>query len=200
MCPRFAITIIARRTVYAACAWSKWKARESYRPRVWRRSAKGRRFARGPIGWSAAAARLWRCWPRRLIYRKRLKFRPLRTILTPISIGLAMAQNAHMPSSTTIRCMCATMPSAFCAGAACRSARMMRNMPMPSTSAGAASRPASARSLIRPCRKRRASFAGNAWACVPTGALKPKREWQLEQGLTPDQIAQQMQGGRRRRR
>lgn len=43
-------------------------------------------------------------------------------------------------------------------------------------------------------------FCGQCVGVCPTGALKPKREWQLEQGLTPDQIAQQMQGGRRRRR
>ncbi|MBI5567134.1 MAG: (2Fe-2S)-binding protein [Chloroflexi bacterium] len=43
-------------------------------------------------------------------------------------------------------------------------------------------------------------FCGQCVGVCPTGALKPKREWQLEQGLTPDQIAQQMQGGRRRKR
>lgn len=43
-------------------------------------------------------------------------------------------------------------------------------------------------------------FCGQCVGVCPTGALKSKREWQLEQGLTPDQIAQQMQGGRRRKR
>ena len=43
-------------------------------------------------------------------------------------------------------------------------------------------------------------FCGQCVGVCPTGALKPKREWLLEQGQTPDQISQQMQGGRRKRR
>lgn len=43
-------------------------------------------------------------------------------------------------------------------------------------------------------------FCGQCVGVCPTGALKPKREWQLEQGLTPEQITQQMQGGRRRKK
>ena len=43
-------------------------------------------------------------------------------------------------------------------------------------------------------------FCGQCVGVCPTGALKPKREWLLEQGQTPEQISQQMQSGRRRRR
>jgi len=43
-------------------------------------------------------------------------------------------------------------------------------------------------------------FCGQCVGVCPTGALKAKREWQLEQGFTPEQITQQMQGGRRRRK
>jgi NADH dehydrogenase/NADH:ubiquinone oxidoreductase subunit G len=43
-------------------------------------------------------------------------------------------------------------------------------------------------------------FCGQCVGVCPTGALKPKREWLLEQGKTPDEIARMTQSGRRRKR
>lgn len=43
-------------------------------------------------------------------------------------------------------------------------------------------------------------FCGQCVGVCPTGALKPKREWLLEQGQTPDEIMQLTQVGRRRRK
>src|SRR5512140_291254 len=43
-------------------------------------------------------------------------------------------------------------------------------------------------------------FCGQCVGVCPTGALKPKREWLLEQGQSPQEIAQTMQGGRRKKR
>jgi len=43
-------------------------------------------------------------------------------------------------------------------------------------------------------------FCGQCVGVCPTGALKPKREWLLEQGKSPQEIAQTMQGGRRKKR
>ena len=43
-------------------------------------------------------------------------------------------------------------------------------------------------------------FCGQCVGVCPTGALKPKREWLLEQGQSPQEIAQSMQGGRRKKR
>jgi NADH dehydrogenase/NADH:ubiquinone oxidoreductase subunit G len=43
-------------------------------------------------------------------------------------------------------------------------------------------------------------FCGQCVGVCPTNALKPKREWLLEQDLTPEQILAASQGERRRRR
>jgi len=43
-------------------------------------------------------------------------------------------------------------------------------------------------------------FCGQCIGVCPTGALKPKREWLLEDGKTPDEITAMMQSGRRQRR
>jgi NADH dehydrogenase/NADH:ubiquinone oxidoreductase subunit G len=43
-------------------------------------------------------------------------------------------------------------------------------------------------------------FCGQCVGVCPTGALKPKREWLLERGLTLDEIVQAASGGKRRRR
>jgi len=43
-------------------------------------------------------------------------------------------------------------------------------------------------------------FCGQCVAVCPSGALKPKREWLLEQGLTPDEIMQATRSDRKRRR
>jgi NADH dehydrogenase/NADH:ubiquinone oxidoreductase subunit G len=43
-------------------------------------------------------------------------------------------------------------------------------------------------------------FCGQCVGVCPTGALKPKREWMLEQGLTLDEIMQATRGGKKRRR
>jgi NADH dehydrogenase/NADH:ubiquinone oxidoreductase subunit G len=43
-------------------------------------------------------------------------------------------------------------------------------------------------------------FCGQCVGVCPTGALKPKREWLLEQGLTPDEILQVTRSERRRKR
>jgi NADP-reducing hydrogenase subunit HndD len=43
-------------------------------------------------------------------------------------------------------------------------------------------------------------FCGQCVGVCPTGALKPKREWLLEQGLTPDEILQVTRTERRRKR
>jgi NADH dehydrogenase/NADH:ubiquinone oxidoreductase subunit G len=43
-------------------------------------------------------------------------------------------------------------------------------------------------------------FCGQCVGVCPTGALKPKREWLLEQGMTPDEILQVTRSERRRKR
>ncbi|HJW84210.1 MAG TPA: 4Fe-4S binding protein [Anaerolineae bacterium] len=43
-------------------------------------------------------------------------------------------------------------------------------------------------------------FCGQCVGVCPTGALKPKREWLLEQGKTLDEIMQVTRSERRRRR
>jgi predicted molibdopterin-dependent oxidoreductase YjgC len=43
-------------------------------------------------------------------------------------------------------------------------------------------------------------FCGQCVGVCPTGALKPKREWLLEAGKTPDEILQTTRSQRRRRR
>ena len=43
-------------------------------------------------------------------------------------------------------------------------------------------------------------FCGQCVGVCPTGALKPKRQWLLEQGKSPEDLAQAMQAGRRRKR
>ncbi|MBI3761747.1 MAG: (2Fe-2S)-binding protein [Chloroflexi bacterium] len=43
-------------------------------------------------------------------------------------------------------------------------------------------------------------FCGQCVGVCPTGALKPKREWLLEQGLTPDEIMEVTRSERRRKR
>jgi predicted molibdopterin-dependent oxidoreductase YjgC len=43
-------------------------------------------------------------------------------------------------------------------------------------------------------------FCGQCVGVCPTGALKPKREWLLEQGKTPDEIMQMTRSERKRRR
>jgi NADH dehydrogenase/NADH:ubiquinone oxidoreductase subunit G len=43
-------------------------------------------------------------------------------------------------------------------------------------------------------------FCGQCVGVCPTGALKPKREWLLEQGMTPDEILQVSRTERRRKR
>ncbi len=43
-------------------------------------------------------------------------------------------------------------------------------------------------------------FCGQCVGVCPTGALKPKREWLLEQGKTPDELMQLAQSGRRKKR
>lgn len=43
-------------------------------------------------------------------------------------------------------------------------------------------------------------FCGQCVGVCPTGALKTKREWLLEQGKSPQELAQAMQGGRRKKR
>jgi NADH dehydrogenase/NADH:ubiquinone oxidoreductase subunit G len=43
-------------------------------------------------------------------------------------------------------------------------------------------------------------FCGQCVGVCPTGALKPKREWLLEQGLTPDEILQVTRTERKRKR
>jgi NADH dehydrogenase/NADH:ubiquinone oxidoreductase subunit G len=42
-------------------------------------------------------------------------------------------------------------------------------------------------------------FCGQCVGVCPTGALKPKREWLLEQGKTPDELMQLTRTGRRRK-
>ena len=43
-------------------------------------------------------------------------------------------------------------------------------------------------------------FCGQCVGVCPTGALKPKREWLLESGLTPDEIQEVTRSERRKRR
>ena len=43
-------------------------------------------------------------------------------------------------------------------------------------------------------------FCGQCVGVCPTGALKPKREWLLEQGQTPEEITRSMPTGRKRKR
>jgi NADH dehydrogenase/NADH:ubiquinone oxidoreductase subunit G len=43
-------------------------------------------------------------------------------------------------------------------------------------------------------------FCGQCVGVCPTGALKPKREWLLEQGMTPDEIMKETRTERRKKR
>ncbi len=43
-------------------------------------------------------------------------------------------------------------------------------------------------------------FCGQCVGVCPTGALKPKREWLMEQGVTPDEIMQMTRSERKRKR
>ena len=43
-------------------------------------------------------------------------------------------------------------------------------------------------------------FCGQCVGVCPTGALKPKREWLLESGKTPDEIMQMTRSGRRKKK
>jgi predicted molibdopterin-dependent oxidoreductase YjgC len=43
-------------------------------------------------------------------------------------------------------------------------------------------------------------FCGQCIGVCPTGALKPKMEWALEQGINPDNIRQEARRGMRKRR
>lgn len=43
-------------------------------------------------------------------------------------------------------------------------------------------------------------FCGQCVGVCPTGALKPKREWLLEQGMTPDEVMQMTRSERKKRR
>ena len=43
-------------------------------------------------------------------------------------------------------------------------------------------------------------FCGQCVGVCPTGALKPKRQWLLEQGLTPDEIMETTRSERRQKR
>lgn len=43
-------------------------------------------------------------------------------------------------------------------------------------------------------------FCGQCVGVCPTGALKPKREWLFEQGMTPDEIMQMTRSERRKKR
>jgi NADH dehydrogenase/NADH:ubiquinone oxidoreductase subunit G len=51
----------------------------------------------------------------------------------------------------------------------------------------------------RPMPETTCVFCGQCVGVCPTNALKPKREWLLEQGLTPDEIMAQTRSGRRRK-
>lgn len=52
----------------------------------------------------------------------------------------------------------------------------------------------------RPMPETTCVFCGQCVGVCPTNALKPKREWLLEQGQTPAEILAQTRSGRRRRR
>jgi NADH dehydrogenase/NADH:ubiquinone oxidoreductase subunit G len=52
----------------------------------------------------------------------------------------------------------------------------------------------------RPLPETTCVFCGQCVAVCPTGALKPKREWLLEQGQTPDEIMALTRSQRRRKR
>jgi NADH dehydrogenase/NADH:ubiquinone oxidoreductase subunit G len=52
----------------------------------------------------------------------------------------------------------------------------------------------------RPMPETTCVFCGQCVGVCPTGALKPKREWLLEQGLTSDEIMQVTKSGKRKRR
>jgi formate hydrogenlyase subunit 6/NADH:ubiquinone oxidoreductase subunit I len=43
-------------------------------------------------------------------------------------------------------------------------------------------------------------FCGQCVGVCPTGALKPKREWLLQDGKTPDEIMQMTRTERRKKR
>ena len=99
------------------------------------------------------------------------------------------AERRESKSKTITRCMCAITRSVSCAGAVCRSARTMRNIRMRSTSRDAVTKPRSAHSSIKPFLKRLACLCGQCVGVCPTGALKPKREFLLEQGMSPQEIS-----------
>ena len=51
----------------------------------------------------------------------------------------------------------------------------------------------------RPMPETTCVFCGQCVGVCPTGALKPKRQWLLEQGLTADEISQTTRTERRRK-
>ncbi len=111
----------------------------------------------------------------------------------------AAGERRHRPSSTTIRCTFAITRSAFCAGAVCRSAPTTRSTRSPSISTGAASRPRIGTFFDKGMPETTCVFCGQCVGVCPTGALKPKREWLLEQGKTPDELMQLTRTERRRK-
>jgi predicted molibdopterin-dependent oxidoreductase YjgC len=50
----------------------------------------------------------------------------------------------------------------------------------------------------RPLPESSCVFCGQCVGVCPTGALKPRREWLLEQGKTPDEIMEMTRSSRRR--
>jgi predicted molibdopterin-dependent oxidoreductase YjgC len=62
---------------------------------------------------------------------------------------------------------------------------------LPSISAGAAYETQIGTFFDRPMMETTCVFCGQCVGVCPTGALKPKREWLLEQGHSPDEIMAQ---------
>ena len=102
-------------------------------------------------------------------------------------------------SKMTTRCISAITRSACCAGAACRSARTMRNIPMPSTSTAAAIETQIGTFFDKTIPETTCVLCGQCVGVCPTGALKPKREYLLEQGMSPQEISV-LNTGRKKRK
>jgi NADH dehydrogenase/NADH:ubiquinone oxidoreductase subunit G len=95
---------------------------------------------------------------------------------------------------------CATMPNACSAGAACRSVRRMRSIPLRSRFDGRGFDTQIGTYFDQPLPETTCVFCGQCVGVCPTGALKPRREWLLEQGKTPDEIMEMSRSERRKSR
>ena len=200
--PPSATTRPAPPTACAACAWWKWKAARILAASCVGQAAEGMKVhthservvrARRTILEMLASTR--RSERSRRKSRRMLDEYQADAQRFPEANGATLAVIDDNPMYIRDYCqMCAVL--ALRAG-------LRRRRPVhlsPSTSPGAALRPRLAPSLINRMPETTCVFCGQCVGVCPTGALKPKREWLLEQGLATDEILDLTRCERRKRR